>query len=70
MRNCAKHSAIRHPGLCPICLVKERDLLHGIVEEFLQFGLSPMFDAKASYTTRKSRELEALQYRARDQLTR
>ena len=70
MRNCGKHAAARSPGLCPICLVEERDRLRAIVEDFLRFGLSPMFDAKASYTTRKSRELEQLQCQAREQLTR
>ena len=60
MRNCIKHSAVRAPGLCPICLVEERDRMRELLVEFWRFDVSPRFDAKASYTERKSRELGVL----------
>jgi len=68
MNNCIKHSAVRSPGLCAICLIEERDQLRAIVEAFLEFNISPTFDAKASYTECKSRELRRLQELARNQL--
>ena len=66
MRNCIKHSAVRAPGFCPICFVEERDRMRDLLVEFWRFDLSPMFDAKGSYTGRKSKELRALQEKVKE----
>ena len=49
-------------------LKREIEQLRAIVDAFLEFSISPTFDAKGSYTTRKSRELAQIQDLARDQL--